>query len=103
MGADLNLVFAEKGAAGVLRQLASLKSEAKNAGKEIAAQNAAISKSQKEIERAYQQTLSPIQKLENQAKSLAAAIKDTKLPDFDRRKAEAALDGRKHRNDLPAR
>lgn len=106
MGADLNLVFAEKGAAAVLREMAKLRAEAKAAGKEqeqlgtsIQAKNKAVEKSIRDIERAYQQTRSPIEKLEAQAKQLAKAIGDTKLPDLDRKKAEAALEGVKRKID----
>lgn len=89
---SLDLVFASKGSAGVLAELAKLKQGAKLANDELKKDNQALLSLSRDVQRSYTQTLTPIEKLRQQAGRLQEALKNTKLPDLDKQKAAQALE-----------
>lgn len=91
MSQSLDLIFASKGQAAVLRAMAQMKGAAKTASNEVRRENQEMAKDVRLVEAAYRATLTPMEVLQKKAAALTKAINNTRLPDDVRNKASAAL------------
>lgn len=89
--ADVDLAFTTSGAAKVMTEQQRVKETAKQSAAEVRAANALLQKQATDIGRAFQQTLTPMEKLQQQAAKLKASLANGLIKPEDAAKAEQAL------------